>query len=58
MLTTLLCLDVVLDVQPSVCRVTIIMRDYPWISAYSLPEIKPAGYVVTHSRAPWFLDIL
>ena len=57
MLTTLSCLDVVLDVQPNVCRVRIIMRDYSWISAYSLPEIKPAGYAAPHSRAPCFLDI-
>lgn len=58
MLTTLSCLDVVLDVQPNVCRVTIIMRDYSWTSAYSLPEIKAAGYAAPHSRAPCFLDIL
>lgn len=58
MLTTLSCLDAVLDMQPNVCRVTIIMRGYPWISAYSLPEIKPAGYAAPHSRAPWLLDIL
>jgi len=58
MLTTLSCLDVVLDVQSNVCRVTIIVRDYPWISTYSLPEIKPAGYAAPHSRALWLLDIL
>lgn len=58
MLTTLSCLDAVLDMQPNVCRVTIIMRGYPWISAYSLPEIRPAGYAAPHSRAPCFLDIL
>ncbi len=58
MLTTLSCLDAVLDMQPNVCRVTIIVRDYPWISAYSLPEIRPAGYAAPHSRAPCFLDIL